>query len=969
MATVSPPPPVRSRDESQRRVASPLDKLRGAIRLYVSAEGTAVFLLYIALWFWIGLLLDYVFFKVTGIDWVQVLSHGFRLGLLLVLLSGLLAVVAVKVVLRLIREFREAALALVLERRFPKVLGDRLITAVELADPRVADKYGYSQAMVEQTIHDAAERVEKVPVQNVFNWRRLTRAFVLVACLTLGIYITVGVGFWVYQALKSEEAAAKNRREGIGDFAGRFGDVAGIWFERNILLADTIWPRRAYLELLDFSGDERRIGRDAPPPNLRVRAYKWVVADSNRERAPEGWRALRWDELGKFVTGRVPEVPDTVRPPHWRGTVDEIELQLARDEIRQQLDSRDLIAALDELETQSTSASMSRRLRKLDVPDEVYVISKGASSSNEQTLKKQGDNEYAGNLADLKESIRFTIRGEDYYTPYRRIIVVPPPEVVELTRDEAQPAYLFYRLPRGTEAEELRGKKQLLRDVPVSLTGDTSRFEVPAGTDVVLKARTDKELRRPDGVRNKPRPGSAAPPEPVEQIDEHQFQIRLPGVKAVIDLTFEITDTDNVTGQRRVIVTPAEDLPPEVDVQIEVVRKTNQGYLVSPQARVPFSGKVRDDHGVSKVEYLYTVARIEAAPSPRARAALMAAAVPLAGGPFDQQLSALALFHLVSRGPGEQEATPDKSPLLSFDRALKDRESFETPLTRLLPQLADKPPSRVDVDRALIKEHVLDQDSEVFDIGKLNLKSNDERAVQPHYRLRLSVQATDSDIETGPHVGLSKERFTLIVVSENELLAEIAKEEEALHIKLEESVNKLKDARLRLEKIIQELDDPKVRPDEFVPLGRRSDDVRETVDKSADVAREVLGDYTRILNELRVNRVQSGIISRVDEKICQPLEVALRDEFQWTGESLREATKSIEAKNRDPKPPKLAMENLQKLLDRLGNVLDAMADITTINNLIKSLIELEQSEAAEMKKLEDLKTKTQEKILEGLIKQ
>ena len=35
---------------------------------------------------------------------------------------------------RFLREFNERTLALVLERRFPKLLGDRLITAVELAD-------------------------------------------------------------------------------------------------------------------------------------------------------------------------------------------------------------------------------------------------------------------------------------------------------------------------------------------------------------------------------------------------------------------------------------------------------------------------------------------------------------------------------------------------------------------------------------------------------------------------------------------------------------------------------------------------------------------------------------------------------------------------------------------------------------------------------------------------------------------
>jgi hypothetical protein len=474
---------------------------------------------------------------------------------------------------------------------------------------------------------------------------------------------------------------------------------------------------------------------------------------------------------------------------------------------------------------------------------------------------------------------------------------------------------------------------------------------------------------KPDGVRANLRAGSPDVAEPVEQTDTHHFQARLPNVKVPIDLTFEFTDTDNVTGRRRVIITPAEDQPPEVDVQIEVIRKTNQGYLVTPSAMVPFSGKVRDDHGVTRVEYLYMVSRVEAAPSPRARAALVAAALPFLAEAFDQQLAALALLDLTHRGQGEQELTPDKAPLVTFDRALRDRESLETPLNRLLPQLGERPPAREDVDRAFVKELVLDPDAEYFDVAKLGLKLADDKGIQPHYRLRLSVQATDTDIETGPHVGLSKERFTLTVISENELLAEIAKEEEGLHIKLEEAVNRLKDARLRLEKVIQELDNPNLRPDEFSALGRRSEEVGETITKTGDVSREVLGDYRRILTELKVNRVQAAIVERVNDKICEPLDAALRDEFPRSDESIREATKSIEAKNRDPKPPRLAMENLQKLLDRLGNVLDAMADITTINNLIKNLIALEQSEAAEMKKLEDLKSKTQEKILEGLIKQ
>src|SRR5262249_4267589 len=151
--------------------------------------------------------------------------------------------VVLKVMLRLFREFRDAALALVLERRFPKLLGDRLITAVELADPRLAEKYGFSQAMIDQTIADAAERVEVVPIKEVFDWQRLRRLGTMILVLTAGVYLLTGIGY-----------GAINGTADVGRFFGQFNDVAAIWFERNVLLHDTIWPRRAQLELLDFPG-------------------------------------------------------------------------------------------------------------------------------------------------------------------------------------------------------------------------------------------------------------------------------------------------------------------------------------------------------------------------------------------------------------------------------------------------------------------------------------------------------------------------------------------------------------------------------------------------------------------------------------------------------------------------------------------------------------------------------------------
>ncbi|TMQ35758.1 MAG: hypothetical protein E6K70_00505, partial [Planctomycetota bacterium] len=132
MAIVTTPVPSWDRDESQRRVTHPLERLRGYIRTYVTLEGLAVIGQYLALWFWIGLAIDWGFFKVFGVDWVQALPKEFRAIILACLVAGLVLVVARKVFSRLFREFRPSALALVLERRFTAELGDRLITAVEM---------------------------------------------------------------------------------------------------------------------------------------------------------------------------------------------------------------------------------------------------------------------------------------------------------------------------------------------------------------------------------------------------------------------------------------------------------------------------------------------------------------------------------------------------------------------------------------------------------------------------------------------------------------------------------------------------------------------------------------------------------------------------------------------------------------------------------------------------------------------
>lgn len=309
--------PNRNIAQDQARISSPLERLRKFIRTYVTLEGLGLGLLFLCVWFWVGLAFDWGLFKLLGVDLVQQLPWAFR-AVVLVGLSGLLVtVLLITILFRLLVQFSDKTMAQVLEHRFPQLLGDRLITAVELSDPAEAAKLGYSSAMVRQTIHDAAEQVQKVPVKEVFNWGRLIRRGVLFGILSLGLYLVLGTASTVIGSYAFASKPAKDR-PGFADL----NETASIWIERNIFLQNTIWPRRAHLVVTDFP-EKLRIPKKSQPPVLRVKAWKYVVHDPSQK---EGWRPLTWADLtGKSSPiGDAPQLPADWKPTD-QTTVDEVE--------------------------------------------------------------------------------------------------------------------------------------------------------------------------------------------------------------------------------------------------------------------------------------------------------------------------------------------------------------------------------------------------------------------------------------------------------------------------------------------------------------------------------------------------------------------------------------------------------------------------------------------------------------------
>ena len=163
-----------------------LARLRSRIQRYVLLEGTASILVVMGLLFWLSLGLDWSYFFLQRAElprWIRFTVEVAAICTVLMLFGGWIA-------LRWIRHFRQRALALVLERRFPE-LNDRLITAIELTDGQqdVARPL-LTQAMLARTIEEVREASTHLDLGTDFDKRPLMRAGISASCLMVSVLRT-----------------------------------------------------------------------------------------------------------------------------------------------------------------------------------------------------------------------------------------------------------------------------------------------------------------------------------------------------------------------------------------------------------------------------------------------------------------------------------------------------------------------------------------------------------------------------------------------------------------------------------------------------------------------------------------------------------------------------------------------------------------------------------------------------------
>jgi hypothetical protein len=191
-----------------------LDAVRARLRAYVWLEGLAIVVVLLGAAFWLGLALDWTFEPSSNIRRVILIAVG----------AAALWAFYRYLLRRAFAPISDSSLALLLERRFPK-LSDHVLTAVHIGSNPERSKT-YNADLVATTQHEAVRAIADVRPSQIFNRGPLLRA----STAAIGVIASV-----VLFALMSR-------------------DTFGFWLER-IALSDELWPRRVSLQVVGFEPD------------------------------------------------------------------------------------------------------------------------------------------------------------------------------------------------------------------------------------------------------------------------------------------------------------------------------------------------------------------------------------------------------------------------------------------------------------------------------------------------------------------------------------------------------------------------------------------------------------------------------------------------------------------------------------------------------------------------------------------
>ncbi len=174
----------------------------------------------------------------------------------------------------------------------------------------------------------------------------------------------------------------------------------------------------------------------------------------------------------------------------------------------------------------------------------------------------------------MLDNVAFDVIGLDHRVSDYQVKVVPSPSIFEVVLDCELPAYM---------------------DQPERRERWRPGTSLPAGTQVKLTVRSTKPLQEVLIQQDETSEAETLtfPPDPATT----EFRINLTRLRETKTVQLELLDQDGVRSEQpyRVTINILEDLPPQVDVRLDGI-----GTAITPQARLPVKGEVKDDYRVKE---------------------------------------------------------------------------------------------------------------------------------------------------------------------------------------------------------------------------------------------------------------------------------------------------------------------------------------------------------------------------------
>ncbi len=521
-------------------VASTLGGLRSRIRRYVLWEGLALVMVTLGLLFWGSFGFDTVYFVASRLE----LPRWLRAGFLLTAIVLVVGVVLVMIGLRTFRSFRTRALALILERRFPD-LGDGLITAVEASEGTLPPAPAFQQALLERTVTDAARRLQRLDLTQVFDPRPLRRAAIVAALLFVSI-----VGLAVV------DSAAMER-----------------WVNGYLELQPSYWPRKTWLTV-----------KVVTQPGDRIREFQQGV-----------YRHPRGGDLALLIEAKVAD--GTPRPDRIRldyrlrgGGLKRTYLSSTGDQpYRHEFPA--LLEAVDLWVSGGDYANFTPlHVEVVDPPKldkltaaALYPAYTGLNTTDDLGKATRSEVVVQGAAVSLPLGTNFLLQGT----------ANKPLRSVRIELDAAQERFELELGPTADGSATGARFTQRARD-----RQPQRRFEWAASN--LLDSSGDSFsvplLLRADGLDQLLDALQAA-----EQGTPLPNPLPWPA-DAVIRITLEDRDEIASPEPQRLTIAGIVDEPPVLEVELKGI-----GTAVTRQARIPVAGLIHDDYGVAKVRFEYQV--------------------------------------------------------------------------------------------------------------------------------------------------------------------------------------------------------------------------------------------------------------------------------------------------------------------------------------------------------------------------